>query len=60
MHSLPYIVSGMKVRSSNKSSHENLLIKICKKNGYLLPLEYLIHKNMLLCDSTVGLKNKAP
>ena len=59
MHLLPYIVSWMKVRSLNKSSHENLLIKFCTMKGCILPLEHFITRNKLPSDSVVGLSDKA-
>ena len=60
MHSLPYIVGGLKVRSMYKLPHEDSLTKICKKKGYTYSLEYSINNNILPCDNAIGLKNKAP
>ena len=60
MHLLPYIVSRLKVRPLNESSHENLPMRIFKKKGYILSLEHSINKNVLLSESTVGLSDKAP
>ena len=59
MYLLPCIMSKLKVRYMDESSHEKLLIKICKKEGCIFPLEHSIKRYLLPSDNVVGLSVKA-